>query len=63
MDIILKLNLQTHFQLIDSRPGLAGGNMIAASSANKNFKNELMQFDLNGKNNQKRRNCIWIDRF
>jgi len=30
-------------------PGLAGGNMIAASSANKNFKNELMQFDLNGK--------------
>jgi hypothetical protein len=38
MDIILKLNLQTHFQLIDSRPGLAGGNMIAASSANKNFK-------------------------
>jgi hypothetical protein len=30
-------------------PGLAGGNMIAASSANKNFKNELMKFDLNGK--------------
>jgi hypothetical protein len=30
-------------------PGLAGGNMIAASTANKNFKNELMQFDLNGK--------------
>lgn len=30
-------------------PGLAGGNMIAASSANKNFKNELMQFDLLGK--------------
>ena len=30
-------------------PGLAGGNMIAASSANKNFKNELMQFDLNTK--------------
>ena len=30
-------------------PGLAAGNMIAASSANKNFKNELMQFDLNGK--------------
>jgi hypothetical protein len=29
--------------------GLAGGNMIAASSANKNFKNELIQFDLNGK--------------
>lgn len=30
-------------------PGLAGGNMIAASSANKNFKNELTAFDLNGK--------------
>jgi hypothetical protein len=30
-------------------PGLAGGNMIAASTANTNFKNELMQFDLNGK--------------
>jgi hypothetical protein len=30
-------------------PGLAGGNMIAASSANKYFKNELMQFELNGK--------------
>lgn len=30
-------------------PGLAGGNMIAASAANKNFKNELVQFDLNGK--------------
>ena len=30
-------------------PGLAGGNMIAASTANMNFKNELMQFDLNGK--------------
>jgi hypothetical protein len=30
-------------------PGLAGGNMLAASSANKNFKNELMQFDLLGK--------------
>ena len=30
-------------------PGLAGGNMIAASSANTNFKNELIQFDLNGK--------------
>lgn len=30
-------------------PGLAAGNMIAASSANKNFKNELMEFDLNGK--------------
>jgi hypothetical protein len=36
-----------------SRPGLAGGNMIAASSANKNFKNELMQFDLNGKQSKK----------
>lgn len=30
-------------------PGIAGGNMIAASSANKNFKNELMEFDINGK--------------
>jgi hypothetical protein len=30
-------------------PGLAGGNMIAASSANKNFKNELIEFDINGK--------------
>ncbi len=30
-------------------PGLAGGNMIAASSANKNFKNELMEFDINGR--------------
>lgn len=30
-------------------PGLAAGNMIAASSANRNFKNELMEFDINGK--------------
>jgi hypothetical protein len=30
-------------------PGLAAGNMIAASSANINFKNELMQFDISGK--------------
>jgi len=30
-------------------PGFAGANMIAASSANSNFKNELMQFDFNGK--------------
>lgn len=30
-------------------PGLAGGNMIAASSANEHFKNELMQYNLNGK--------------
>ena len=30
-------------------PGLDGGNMIAASSANKNFKNELLEFDMNGK--------------
>ena len=30
-------------------PGLAGGNIIAASSANKNFKNELMEFEINGK--------------
>ena len=34
-------------------PGLAGGNMIAASSANQNFKNELMEFDLNGKSIKK----------
>lgn len=27
-------------------PGIAGGNMIAAGSANKNFKNELMEFDI-----------------
>jgi hypothetical protein len=30
-------------------PGIAGGNMIAASSANKNFKKELIEFDINGK--------------
>ncbi|WP_417885570.1 hypothetical protein [Zunongwangia sp.] len=29
-------------------PGLAGGNLIAASSANKKFKNELLQYDING---------------
>jgi len=29
-------------------PGLAGGNMIAASSANKKFKTELLQFNING---------------
>ena len=29
-------------------PGLAGGNMIAASSANNKFKTELLDFDLNG---------------
>ncbi len=34
-------------------PGLAGGNMIAASAANKNLKNDLLQFDLNGKTIQK----------
>jgi hypothetical protein len=28
-------------------PGLAGGNMIAAGSANKKFKQELMEFDIN----------------
>jgi hypothetical protein len=33
--------------------GLAGGNMIAASSANKNFKNELMQFDLKKKQSKR----------
>lgn len=30
-------------------PGLAGGNMAVAGSANKSFKMELLQFDLNGK--------------
>lgn len=29
-------------------PGLAGGNMIAAGSANKKFEQELMEFDING---------------
>ncbi len=29
-------------------PGLAGGNIIAASSANKKFKGDLMTYDLNG---------------
>jgi hypothetical protein len=29
-------------------PGLAGGNMLAASSANTKFKNELLNNDLNG---------------
>jgi len=30
-------------------PGLAGGNMIAASSANKNFQNDLLKNDILGK--------------
>lgn len=30
-------------------PGLAGGNIIVANSANKNFKNELRQFDIQNK--------------
>ncbi len=30
-------------------PGLAGGNMIAASSANKNFQNDLTKNDIIGK--------------
>ena len=30
-------------------PGLAGGNMIAASSANKNFQNDLTENDILGK--------------
>lgn len=30
-------------------PGLAAGNMINASSANKKFKDELIEFDINGK--------------
>ena len=29
-------------------PGLAGGNMIAASSANKKFKTEMLEYDING---------------
>lgn len=29
-------------------PGLAGGNMIAANSANNKFKTELLEFDING---------------
>lgn len=29
-------------------PGLAGGNMITAGSANKKFKNELLDHDING---------------
>jgi len=30
-------------------PGLAGGNIVAATTANKIFKNELNEFDINGK--------------
>ncbi len=30
-------------------PGIAGGNMLAASNANENFKKELTEYDLNGK--------------
>jgi len=30
-------------------PGLAGGNIVAATTANKNFKNELTAFDISGK--------------
>ena len=29
-------------------PGLAGGNMIAAGSANKKFKEELLEYNVNG---------------
>ncbi len=29
-------------------PGLAGGNMIAAGSANKKFKTELLEYNING---------------
>lgn len=29
-------------------PGIAGGNIIAASSANKKFKKELLDFNING---------------
>jgi hypothetical protein len=30
-------------------PGIAGGNMLVAGSANKKFKNELMEFNILGK--------------
>lgn len=30
-------------------PGLAGGNLITASSANKNLKNDLLTFNLRDK--------------
>lgn len=30
-------------------PGLAGGNMIAASSANTKFENDLLNYNVNGK--------------
>lgn len=29
-------------------PGIAGGNMIAAGSANKKFNQELMDYNING---------------
>jgi hypothetical protein len=29
-------------------PGLAGGNMIAASSANKKFETEMLEYNING---------------
>ena len=29
-------------------PGIAGGNMIAASSANKKFKTEMLEYNING---------------
>jgi hypothetical protein len=29
-------------------PGLAGGNMIAVSSANKKFKTEMLEYNING---------------
>jgi precorrin isomerase len=52
MDIILKRNLkQTPIGLVVGS-GLAGGNMIAASSANKILKN-VYKFDLNGKQSKK----------
>lgn len=34
-------------------PGLAGGNMIAASSANKKFNTDLNDYNINGKNIKK----------
>ena len=29
-------------------PGIAGGNMIASSSANKKFKTEMLNYNING---------------
>jgi len=45
-------------------PGLAGGNMIAASSANKKFKEELLEYNVNGtiiKNGETKYGLIGIE--